>query len=572
MGGTATPRRRVELGVNRATGWSRLLVGALAACGAASANGQETPRPEERLDLDSDPGSIEGLDRDVADSWMPKVASVGDYVVSVWCDLDREPGGFGADIWLSYSWIVPAGESFTTPIRVDEDDTLDDFAPIVLAQENVTVVAWLKRRAGGKVEVWARSGHADFFMGGFDWVTPPRRVSTGLVGDAKGLTGAICLPYVWLAFEDDHNVRGTDDLFVAASANSGSSFSAPVQVNDPPGDSAEVNQPRLAVSLPESEREHDDEEGHDDDDHDDGDDDDDGDDHEDCCDDVFIVWGDRRSGGNDEVWFSRSLDGGVNWSANVRVDDAGSGCDADSPSIAAVACKGVFITWVDDRLNRGVADRPWFAFSVDAYDPAVAPTFAADVDLSTQVLVVDADEAQVVATHDLDVVVAWLDDRRSAGRDDVIVSRGLFSESSGTVVNGADANVTAAFRTIRCHTPVLRASEGAVGVAFLAPRTASGLTAQGALHPWLAFWDDTLAAPKWQLLHLATLAPRDQDMADIDFNLGDHAPWEGHIVWSTRPVSPRPLPRQIWIGGLDRDHGTGRPPNAPGTGAAIDPP
>ncbi len=530
-----------------------------ALCTAAPA--QEIPRAEERIDRFVDGGGSIGSEDDPGDSIAPKLASVEDYVVAVWADVAREAGVTSSDIYLSYSWIIPAGESFTLPIRVDEDDTLRDYAPIVLAQERVTVVAWLKERPSGKVEVWARSGTADLAQGGFNWSSPPRRVSVGVSGVSKNLTGAICLPNVYLAFESDDNVVGVDDLFAATSNNDGKSWNAPLQVNDPPGLSAEVNSPRICISLPEEE-DHEEEEGGP------------GPSTEpDCCNYAFLAWGDRRAGGHDEVWFSRTVDSGASWSANVRVDDATSvGFDADSFSIAAVECSGVFVTWVDDRSNVGVADRPWFSFSTNAFDGFVTPTFAPNADLSTQGLLVDANHAQVAATHDLDVVVAWTDDRRGAGRQDVILDRGSYDSLAGTVAHGGDENITVNFPPTFCRTPVLRASEGAVGVAFLAPRHEPGWTRFGALHPWLAFWDDTLAAPSWQLLHLATLAPRDQTMERIDFNLGDHHPWEGHIAWSTVPPATPDAPRQIWIGGLDRDHGTGRPNNAPYAGAAIDPP
>jgi hypothetical protein len=541
-----------------------MILGAALLAASAAATAQETPRTEERIDriVDDKGAPLAGTD-DSGDSMTPKIATVGDYVVAVWADGSRATTRGSDDIFLSYSFIVPAGEFFNSPIRVDEDDSRRDFSPIVLAQDHVTVVAWLKELAHGKIEVWARAGTADPLQGGFNWSSPPRRVSAGLTGDCKSLTGAICLPYVYLAFECDHNVAQIDDLFVAASSDSGKTWPSAVQVNDPVGGSAEVNDPKITVSLPE-------EEGEEEEEHDGSGV---GAQNEGCCEAAFVVWGDRRSGGNDEVWFSRTLDGGANWDTNVRVDDSGAvGFDADAFSIAAVECQGVFVSWVDDRFNVGIADRPWFSFTNDAFDPLASVVFDANYDLSTQGLAVDADNTQVVATHDLDVVVAWGDDRRGAGRQDMIVNRGIYSVTAGTVTHGNDENTTAALPPSHLSSPVLRASEGAIGVSFLGPRTASGWTLHGARQPWLAFWDDTLVPSSWQLLHLATTAPRDQTMMQIDFALGDHSPWEGHVIWSTLPPVIGAIYRQIWIGGLDRDHGTGRPNNAPGAGAAVSPP
>ena len=68
---------------------------------------------------------------------------------------------------------------------------------------------------------------------------------------------------------------------------------------------------------------------------------------------VHVVWSDSRAG-DDDIYYSRSADGGQTWSTEVRVNDSSTGSQ-HLPAIAAQA-DTVCIIWVDGRvaLNRDV--------------------------------------------------------------------------------------------------------------------------------------------------------------------------------------------------------------------------
>ncbi len=64
---------------------------------------------------------------------------------------------------------------------------------------------------------------------------------------------------------------------------------------------------------------------------------------------VVCVWEDRRSGNSTfEIWGTRSVDGGATWSADFRVD-ADVGNDAQSEPVVVVSGSNVVVAWTDRR-------------------------------------------------------------------------------------------------------------------------------------------------------------------------------------------------------------------------------
>lgn len=82
-----------------------------------------------------------------------------------------------------------------------------------------------------------------------------------------------------------------------------------------------------------------------------------------CCGDgiVHVVWVDHRAGAHDDVWHTRTTDGGLTWSPDQRVDRDTTDRNAGSGPGFNTCCEGqnVFVVWADDRNA---------AFAGDGYD------------------------------------------------------------------------------------------------------------------------------------------------------------------------------------------------------------
>ncbi len=143
----------------------------------------------------------------------------------------------------------------------------------------------------------------------------------------------------------------------------------------------------------------------------------DSDDPEICCDglNVYIVWEDDRNavGGNRDIYFNFSRDGGVTWQPNdirLDTDPPGSG-DSDDPLIC---CSGsnIYVVWRDERTTPGIDDI-YFNSSSDG-----GVTWQAnDIRLDTDPLgSANSDRARICCSGQR-VYVAWEDDRNSTEED-----------------------------------------------------------------------------------------------------------------------------------------------------------
>jgi len=84
---------------------------------------------------------------------------------------------------------------------------------------------------------------------------------------------------------------------------------------------------------------------------------------------LLVAWQDYRNGDTD-VLFSKSSDGGANWTAPVRVNDdpVGDGMDQFQPTIAAGPGGQVSIAWYDRRLTGNTWIDTAMALSIDEGD------------------------------------------------------------------------------------------------------------------------------------------------------------------------------------------------------------
>ncbi len=98
-----------------------------------------------------------------------------------------------------------------------------------------------------------------------------------------------------------------------------------------------------------------------------------------CCDGqrVYVAWYDRRNGGLD-IYFNRSLDGGLTWLAtDIRLDSGVAG--SASSLIPQICCSGanVYVAWYDER--NGLSDI-YFNRSLDSGSTWLAQDVRLDTD------------------------------------------------------------------------------------------------------------------------------------------------------------------------------------------------
>ena len=145
---------------------------------------------------------------------------------------------------------------------------------------------------------------------------------------------------------------------------------------------------------------------------------------------VYAVWEEDTGSGSfgpEDLWFNRSLDGGVSWDTARVIGVAGSGVDVDHPKVAAAGSQ-VVVCCVDDSSG---SDDVWVLTSSDAgasFGRTLIETQSAG----------DVDDAVLAMDGEL-VAVAWLDDEpQHAGEDAVHVT----VSTDGGVSFGPEVSLT----------------------------------------------------------------------------------------------------------------------------------
>jgi hypothetical protein len=126
---------------------------------------------------------------------------------------------------------------------------------------------------------------------------------------------------------------------------------------------------------------------------------------------IYAAWSDNRDGDYD-IFYSRSADAGVTWSAAVKVNDVSTGIQR-SPAIATDGAGKVYLVWEDGRgtdydIYISVGEDPGTGF---AFGPSARVDDGASGDAT----------APAIAVEGSTVYVAWTDSRDDAG--DIYVRR-----------------------------------------------------------------------------------------------------------------------------------------------------
>jgi hypothetical protein len=126
--------------------------------------------------------------------------------------------------------------------------------------------------------------------------------------------------YIYVIWQDDRQSPGsTNDIYMARSTDNGSTFSAPVRVDDAPAGTDQLY-PQIGV---------------------------------DSSGKLHAVWSDFRSGVNFRIYYANSTDNGTNWSPGVMVNFSASGGQF-VPSIAADSAGNLYIVWDDGRSGNHI--------------------------------------------------------------------------------------------------------------------------------------------------------------------------------------------------------------------------
>jgi hypothetical protein len=122
--------------------------------------------------------------------------------------------------------------------------------------------------------------------------------------------------------------------------------------------------------------------------------------------DIYIVWSDERRGsfGDRDIYFTKSTDGGNSFQPNVRVDDTGNKrSDQWSASIAVDDLKNIYVVWHEDRnipLNRDI----YFSKSTDG-----GVTWSSDVRVDDAGSYPSYQLSPQIEVHDGNIYVVWTD-------------------------------------------------------------------------------------------------------------------------------------------------------------------
>jgi len=289
----------------------------LAACGGTGPGGLEFVG-DTRLDsaeVNDDPDS-QGTKMCLTDAG---------HVYVLWLDNRRDSSDPRSDIWLNRS--LDRGDSWLqAPVRVNHEDSNVFNAELHCNSRGVFVV-WEDDRDGEleNHQIYFNKStnlgetflDEDILLEVFDVEGNSMSLEPKIIGSTKpGSEDELFVTWY-------DNLNGAYDILVTSSGDSGETWRDPVRVDsDQPAGSAYSARPKIAVS--------------------------------DDALDVFVVWEDSRDGAAD-VYFARSVSGGVSWENDDRLDvgDGAGAWNSFEPQICTNGDESVYVVWHDARNGEG---------------------------------------------------------------------------------------------------------------------------------------------------------------------------------------------------------------------------
>ncbi len=311
---------------------------------------------------------------ETADQLHPDVAiSPNQTIYVIWEDSRNDPNPESppryVDIFISASYNM--GRIFSRNVQItDNSETLAKSEPsIAIDPEGTIYVAW-----------WDHTGL--YLQKSLDGVTftEPVEVSTGISGTFK-IAPSVCAPVagkVYVAYSSPNDMAGR--IFVAISSDGGANFHS-TRVDD--GGADFRTNPDIGA----------DQGGN-----------------------VYVVWQDQRNGDSD-IYFSRSTNGGISFSPNVRVNDDNGNSLQELPSLALGKTGNIYVVWGDWR--NGGSDI-FFSKSTDG-GASFGDGLRNDNDIQVDDYPLSAmHDHPVVAIGDSErILVSWRDTRNGLNDQDI---------------------------------------------------------------------------------------------------------------------------------------------------------
>ncbi len=202
---------------------------------------------------------------------------------------------------------------------------------------------------------------------------------------------------VYLAFGASGGSTTGADIFFAKSLDAGRTWSTPSRVNNDVG-GATQQEPSLTL---------------------------------DSSDNIYIAWNDAR-GGTPDIYFAKSTDGGLSFSANVRVNDVTTGAQTE-PDVAVDSLGIIHAIWTDGRNTAANGNDIFYANSTDG-GASFNPSRRVNNDATT------AEQAHpaIAVGPDRSVYAVWDDPRNLARGRDIYFSKSTDSGntwSANIIVN-----------------------------------------------------------------------------------------------------------------------------------------
>jgi PKD repeat protein len=310
---------------------------------------------------------------------------VNDIEYGMYPDIVVDNGEVIHVVWrefgIRYSKSTDGGASFTSPIRVDDGN--GGFSPAIAVDSlgNPHVV-WEDKRNGNYDIYYTNS------IDGGDSFGLNVRVNSDSGNSTQSDPDIDIDRYnlIHVVWSDKRN--GNTDIYYSKSTDSGKTFETDIKVND---DSGTAGQGKVSVAA-------------------------------DSYGNPHIAWQDTRNG-NVDIFYANSIDGGQSFEANVQVNDDVEGIYQAPPSIAVDNRNIAHISWNDARGGDRDDSDIYYTYSVDR-----GLSFTSNRKVNDDGGSVFQGGASIAADNNGSLHISWTDDRNGYQTYDIYYAKGSFPE------------------------------------------------------------------------------------------------------------------------------------------------